>query len=318
MILLITNEEDITADIIVDKLNKLSIPYYRFNTDYLIEKIKLNLDFQSDKYELIDTVKGQSFNLLNFTSVYYRRPKLPSLEHLPISLSEKTFLLNEAYFLLEGCYKILQDKFWISSVFSIREAENKIYQLRLAKEIGFTIPQSLITSIPSQAKTFSKNRPIIIKPIKTGIIGDENESEKIIFTSALPQCNNQLLDRSDAFPVYLQEKIVKKADIRVTVVGDKVFPTLIDSQSFEEASVDWRKGSNPNLEFKQHELPKNIIEMCLELNKYLKISFSAIDLVLDKNGKYVFLEINPNGQWGWIEKRTGYKISDEIVKQLSR
>lgn len=318
MILLITNEEDITTDIIVDKLNKLKISYYRFNTDYLIEKVKLNLNFQTERYEIFDIKKDEAYSLLDFTSVYYRRPKLPSFKCLSVSHSEKSFLLNEAYFLLEGCYKILQDKFWVSSVFFIREAENKIYQLRLAKEIGFTIPQSLITSIPSQAKAFSKNHPSIIKPIKTGMIADENESKKIIFTSAFPQYNNQLLDRCDAFPVYLQEKIVKKADIRVTVVGDKVFPTLIDSQSFEETSVDWRKGSSSNLKFKRHELPKNIIEMCLELNKYLKISFSAIDLILDENGKYVFLEINPNGQWGWIEKRTGYKISDEIVKLLMR
>ena len=56
--------------------------------------------------------------------------------------------------------------------------------------------------------------------------------------------------------------------------------------------------------------------MCLKLTKKLELNFSAIDLILDKNKDYIFLEINPNGQWAWIEKRLGYNISCEIIKLL--
>jgi glutathione synthase/RimK-type ligase-like ATP-grasp enzyme len=64
------------------------------------------------------------------------------------------------------------------------------------------------------------------------------------------------------------------------------------------------------------ELPSNILKKCFDLTSRLKLKFGAIDFILDKNGEYIFLEINPNGQWAWIEKQTGYQISDEITNLL--
>ena len=317
MILFITNKEDITTDIIIEKLNKTSIPYYRLNTENLTSIIRINLNFESNKFEITDTLSKKTINLLDVKSVYYRRPQLPSFDHLAISAPEKSFLLNETYYLLEGLYKILSSKFWISSVFSIREAENKIHQLILAKKLGFKIPKSLITSEPRNAKEFYKRKTCIIKPIKTGFIENKKKS-KIIFTSLIPENNEAIFDRASTFPVFLQTNIVKQGDIRVTIIGAKIFSTFISSQNHEETLIDWRKGSNPNLEFKRHKIPNDIAEKCLKLNKTLGLNFSAIDFVLNNNTEYTFLEINPNGQWGWIEKRTGYNISGEIIKLLKR
>jgi glutathione synthase/RimK-type ligase-like ATP-grasp enzyme len=106
------------------------------------------------------------------------------------------------------------------------------------------------------------------------------------------------------------------ADIRVTVVGEQVFPAKIHSQEFEETMVDWRKGENAKVKHERIELPPEIEDKCIELTKRLGLHFGAIDFVLDRGMNYVFLEINPNGQWGWIEKRLGYDISGEIVALL--
>lgn len=64
------------------------------------------------------------------------------------------------------------------------------------------------------------------------------------------------------------------------------------------------------------KLPDAILNQCISLLKILNLRFGAIDFILDKNGNYIFLEINPNGQWAWIEKQTGYKISNEITNLL--
>jgi glutathione synthase/RimK-type ligase-like ATP-grasp enzyme len=317
MILFITNKEDVTTDIIIEKLNKTEISYYRLNTENLTSTVRINLSFEANKFEITDTLSEKTINLLDVKSVYYRRPKLPNFDHLTVSASEKSFLLNETYYLLEGLYKILSSKFWISSVFSIREAENKIYQLILAKKFGFKMPKSLITSEPSNAKEFYKRKACIIKPIKTGFIKDKSKS-KVIFTSLIPENNEAMFDRASTFPVFLQTNIVKQGDIRVTIVGDKIFSTFISSQNNEETLIDWRKGSNPDLEFKRHEIPNDVAEKCLKLNKTLGLNFSAIDFVLNTDGEYTFLEINPNGQWGWIEKRTKYDISNEIIRLLKK
>jgi glutathione synthase/RimK-type ligase-like ATP-grasp enzyme len=108
---------------------------------------------------------------------------------------------------------------------------------------------------------------------------------------------------------------LKKYDVRVIVVGKKVFTTLIHSQDNEETKTDWRNGENI-LEHTKAVLPKSIERKCIKLLKILKLQFGAIDFIMGKENNFIFLEINPNGQWARIEKQTGYKISDEIVNLL--
>jgi glutathione synthase/RimK-type ligase-like ATP-grasp enzyme len=318
VILFITNKEDITTDFVINKLNKRGDEYYRFNTEELNSKVFVNLDFIKDKYQLIDSAKRVVIDLLNVKSVYYRRPKLPSIDEYELSPGEAKFTQSEFYYLLEGIYKILTNKFWISPVYAIREAENKIYQLILAKKIGFEIPQGIITSEEERAKSFIRVcSGCIIKPIKTGFV-DDGDNPKIIFTSELTDKDISFLDRIKYCPTYLQKKIDKTCDIRVTVVGERVFAARIESQAFDETKIDWRKGENISVQHKRLDLPQSISDKCIWLTKTLKLQFSAIDLVSDYNGNYYFLEINPNGQWAWIEKRLGYDISGEMINLLER
>ena len=234
-----------------------------------------------------------------------------------LSEGEAKFVSREITYALEGIYKILSDRFWISPVTAIREAENKIYQLLVAREIGFEIPKSLVTTIPHKAKTFLKELQghCVLKPIRNGKV-DDSENPKVVFTTLITADDTALLDGTNNCPTYLQNRINKVADIRVTVVGEQVFPAKIHSQEFEETMVDWRKGENAKVKHERIELPPEIEDKCIELTKRLGLHFGAIDFVLDRGMNYVFLEINPNGQWGWIEKRLGYDISGEIVALL--
>ena len=70
------------------------------------------------------------------------------------------------------------------------------------------------------------------------------------------------------------------------------------------------------LEHREHVLPNNIKKMCIELTRKLNLNYSAIDMILDENNDYVFLEINPNGQWAWIENKLQFPISKKIVDLL--
>ena len=254
-------------------------------------------------------------NLQEFTSVYFRRPNTPIFFNGELSKGENDFVRSELLFTLEGIYKLLRRVYWISPIYSIREAENKIYQIEIAKSLGFMVPSSLITNRSQIAEGFyaSLNQNCIVKPIKTGLIEDEKES-KIIFTSKI----NHFYENSSRIstcPTYFQEFIEKQFDIRVTMVGEKAFVAMINSQQNIETRIDWRKGEL-SLQHSEYELPKHIIKKCIRLLKTLNLKFGAIDFVLDQKGNYIFLEINPNGQWAWIEKKLGYNISDEIVNLL--
>ena len=308
-------EHYITTDYIVNKLNKQKISYFRLNTEDLITAIGINFNFKLGLFQLIVRAKDQIINLNEVKSVYFRRPQLPLLSDFSISDAEKQLILKEIAYTLEGLYKILINKFWISPVFSIREAENKIYQLLLAEKLGFTIPNSIITNEKQCAEVFiSENKANIIKPIKTGVI-DEKNNEKVIFTSDFNLNQIGSLNRISYCPTYFQEKIEKKADLRVTVVGNELFAVKIHSQLNLESKTDWRKGSE-YVSYEKFDICPEIKKQCIQLTKALNLNFGAIDFIIDQNDNYIFLEINPNGQWAWLEEKLSLPISDHIIKLL--
>lgn len=315
-ILIITNEHDITTDFIVKKLKESGLNFYRLNTNRIGPQLQLCFDLKKQTYTIIDEILQKEIDLTEIKSVYYRRPELP-VKFEGLSDGESNFIRNELYFTLEGLYKILGEAFWINKIEAIRRAENKIYQLMLAQKIGFIIPNSLITNHRSTALQFyDENNDCIIKPVKSGLIIANNIEEGIIFTSKV-SLNDNNIDRIATCPVYLQKLIKKKGDVRVTIVGTKFFCALIHSQDSEVSKIDWRKSSNP-LKHSNLTLPIEVKEKCLELMKILDLYFAAIDFVLDENDSFIFLEINPNGQWAWIEKQLNHKISDEITFTLAK
>jgi glutathione synthase/RimK-type ligase-like ATP-grasp enzyme len=143
------------------------------------------------------------------------------------------------------------------------------------------------------------------------------EGDKLIFTNRLEVEHLDLLDQTKYSPSLFQRLLEKTVDIRVTVIGKKVFAVAIDSQSTVETRIDWRRGDSTNLRHTVLELPPDIESKCLQLVSTLGLNFGAIDLVLAPNGDYYFLEINPNGQWAWIEQLTGLPLTEALVDLLA-
>jgi hypothetical protein len=295
-VLIISNKSDVTSDFIVKELKRRDVNFYRFNTEELTKTCFVTLDFGSNSYVIKDTILNIEIDLKRISSVYYRRPELPSIDNAELSAGEETFLKNEIIYCLEGIYKILHYAYWISPLFAIRQAENKIYQLDIAKSIGFVIPDSIITNDYDVFNSFRlrNNQECIIKPIRSGLISEKSES-KVIFTNALTSLTFTKAE-FEMSPNYIQHHIRKKGDIRVTMVGNKAYATLIHSQVDVQTKTDWRKGES-ELKHSRIELPDSVKQKCDVLMTELNLRFGAIDFILDESGEYVFLEINPNGQW---------------------
>ena len=311
-VLLFTNKEDVTTDYIVQELKRQKIDFYRFNTEELTKSVEIILDFERERYLLIDKLDNKEYDLLGFTDIYYRRPELPLYDDEGLTDGEKSFLQIEIYYTLEGVYRLLSKKHWFNNVFAIRNAENKIYQLQLAKEVGMAIPSTLISNHYDSVVRFLEQGKHIIKPVHNARIKDEKRPQ-IVYTSEITQAIKK--EEAEFNINYLQNKIDKRCDVRATFVGEKCFAVTIDSQELEDTRVDWRKGEHI-LKHTPIELPQELRHMCIQLMKKLDLHYGAIDFILDKQGNYVFLEINPNGQWAWIEHLTGLPISKEIVKCL--
>lgn len=304
MILIITHKTDYTADFVVNKLNQRGILYRRLNCEDLLAS-EFNIRFDD----------GFSYSILGedqYKSVWFRRTKLPEVKDLP--REETVYILGEIEGFFKNLFSILPAK-WLSSPAAVYEAENKLLQLKLAQRLGFKIPNTLVTNSKRELKEFyqTNRQDIIIKPIsQTRVTYDENSA--FIFTNAVSHNLIEQIEEFDLTPCIFQRHIPKDYEIRATVVGEKVFAAAVYSQADDETKLDWRR---KRLEFVEMQLPEEIKNLCVLLLKKLNLGFGAIDLIKTPSGEYVFLEINPNGQWVWIENQTGQKISDAIIEYLS-
>lgn len=321
MILIITNTQDITADFVVRELHKRKLKFARLNTDEFpvngFGSYKINYNEGKTKYIYWKNRE----NILDFSdvkSVWYRRPILPVVGLKSQRKSIKKFCEDESYEFLRGVWYSL-NAFWISDPEAIRKAEHKIFQLKVAEELSFTLPKTLFSNNSEEIQNFYShcNDQVIIKPLYMGFV-DDAKSPMWIYTSSLTKKEVQNTKSLNIIPSIYQEKIEKNFDVRVTVIGDKVFAAKIVAQNLPKNIPDWRYSPIKNLKHFKYKLPTEIEELCIRLVKKLGLEFGAIDFAVDKNNQHVFFEINPNGQWAWLENILKLPISSEIVNQLTR
>jgi glutathione synthase/RimK-type ligase-like ATP-grasp enzyme len=174
----------------------------------------------------------------------------------------------------------------------------------------------LITNDFYAAAAFVAVGTTIGKPLRHSLV-ERGETGEVLFTTRLESLKPGDRQAVALAPVIYQSEIPKAYDIRATVVGERVFAAAIYSQDQRETEVDWRSGTRLDLRHEPISLPKDVIEKCLALTSALDLRYGAIDLVADGDGRHWFLEINPNGQWAWIERRTGLPLAAAIVDELT-
>lgn len=307
MILIVTYKNDYTADYLINKLNNLNVEYFRLNCDDILN--------QRISISNITSVTASINGISKFDSVWFRRVTLPDL-NISCTNAEYLYYCAELESFLSNLWLSIKADRWISLPNNIYQAENKLFQLDIASLIGFTIPKTLVSYDYDEIKSFylSCHEEIIIKPLHSGRIEESQDRCGQIFTSQVQKEDLDVLKDSPPLPNIYQENIPKDIEIRVTVVGNKIFAASVDSKVNQNTQTDWRK---EKLMFASFELPEDITEKCISLVKKLNLNFGAIDLIRKPNGEFVFLEINPNGQWVWIEVDTGLKISDAIIHFLT-
>ena len=313
MILIVTNHQDLTTDYIVRELDRRSIPYVRVNTGALgSASVVLHPDCPEEDAL---TIEGQHFRLADVTAAYFRRPETPTVPEGIGNEAVRAYCVAEWSAVLKNLIGRMEG-LWFNDPNMINFAEDKPRQLRIANRIGFRVPKTVITNDPLVARTFVGSHQTVAKPLRQALLEDEGLG-RVMFTSRINEGNLGADDSIAAAPVIFQNEIIKDVDLRVTIVDQTVFAVAIHSQIEEETKVDWRRGVRPDLKHEVVELPAEIQRKCVQITKALNLRFGAIDLVRDKAGKYWFLEINPNGQWAWIENRTGLEIARAIVNALT-
>lgn len=319
-ILIVTNKNDEHSDLVIDKLIKFKAKYIRFNTEEFPELVKIDISI-NNKFNGLFIFKDCQLKFSDIKSVWFRRPKEPEWEKEKkfINKEANKFALNQRNHTLNGLWEAL-DCFWVSHPQKIKEAEYKIYQLKLARQLGFKIPKTIITNNIKQAKAFylsakeQKERIITKTLIESSVI--KKNKVYAIYTNLIDFQNFNNPDEINLVPSLFQKNILKKIELRITIVGKKVYAAEIHSQESIKTNQDWRHYDFNNVPHLVHRLPIEIEEKCIKLVHKLGLNFGTIDMIVTPDNQYLFLEINPNGQWGWIEILTGLPISDSLAKLL--
>ena len=316
MIVLLSHPYDVHADLVCAGLRRKKAEFYRLHTEQFPTEVKITLtsggEPSADKGVL--GPEG-ALSLSSVESVWYRRPRAPVL---PGPEDAEGTLRRDCTSALSSLYMSLRDRFWVNPPWNERAiAEDKLFQLETARQCGLRIPATLITNDRAEALAFfhehQHHGSVIYKPY--ALHGSIFENG-FIFTSEVSERHFDEARRFQSAPVFLQEGIPKKTELRITVIGHKVFASEILSREVPESHVDWRRGVPKGLRERPTALPDAVEQACLRLVKALGLVFGAIDMILTPDDDYVFLEINPAGQWLWVERKTELPLLDSFCEML--
>ena len=316
IVLIVTNKMDLTADMVVLALQGQNIPYARFNTEDFPQRVSLCWKLSSGKIDGFLELPRVRVKLSSIRSVWFRRPAPPVVSSEISDLGLREFAQRESQEALSGLWRTL-DCFWMSHPDAINEASYKPRQLKVAQEMGFQVPKSLISNSPSIVERFRQEcgGRIVAKTLHSGLV-ETQDGTKVIFTTPVDTANLSADSSIELAPTLFQEYVQKKTELRVTIIGDSALAAEIESQSVDGAEHDWRRAAPETLGFRPVRLPRDLAENCLRLVHHFGLAFGAIDMIKTPNGRHVFLELNPNGQWGWLERATGDSYTEAITRTL--
>jgi glutathione synthase/RimK-type ligase-like ATP-grasp enzyme len=259
----------------------------------------------------------EEVDLATVGSVWYRRPGNFELPEELIS-KEAEWLRGECVALINGIYANTE-ALWVSDPFSQRRADLKLLQLRIAQKLGFRVPAYTVTNDPRRARSFlaEHSSGVIVKALSMPAIQLEDRAG-MIYTHLVTAEDEEQLESVRYGPTFLQAFVPKARDIRVTVIGEELFAAGIESMTAAEGRIDFRKAEVWDLPHEAVTLPEPVAAACLAIVSEVGLRFGAIDLIETTDGGYVFLEINPNGQWYWVEMMTGQPMARAMADLLER
>lgn len=268
----------------------------------------LTIDFGPGGCRSVGRLQGESGPVTfdDCRVVWWRRPQPFGLHPDVTDSHSQNFALSEAYAAFSGLWLTL-DAFYINHPTRDDEAARKVYQLQVARQVGLRTPETRITNSPEEARLFIEQRG----PTRTVYKAFSGTERAWRETRLLKPEEMDQLANVQYTPVIFQEYIQAGVDLRITVVGERIFPAAIHSQE-TEYKVDFRMDMQA-ARFEALELPRQVDTRLRDLMSRLGLVYGAIDMRRTPDGEYVFLEINPSGQWLFVEERTGQPITDAMA-----
>ncbi len=279
----------------------------RLDTDRFPTEARLAARYGGDGAERVTFLTGLAgggeFDLSEVRAVWHRRLSVAARVPREMDAQLRAASVGESRAALLGVLAGLT-AFRVDPEAAIRRAEYKPLQLRLARELGLEVPRTLVTNDPQAARDFYAecDGRVVAKMLSSFAVYDREGRENVVFTNPVGPEDLEDLTGLSLCPMTFQERVEKRLELRATVVGRRVFTASIDSQSSARAAHDWRRdGVRLIGGWRPYQLPADDEARLLALMDSFGLNYGAADFILTPDGRHVFLEVNPSGEFFWLD-----------------
>jgi hypothetical protein len=297
--LILTSIEDSTADYLCGRLDRVGMEYLRLDTDSDISQVRVSY---SKSVPLLQ-IRDLQFRPADFANIWYRRPK-PIRVKIDADEAEGRQILCEWREAIEGFLAHLPVSSWVNHPSNNALASHKLEQLSRARRFDLHVPATILTQDEVALLDFwaeCKER-IIVKPLASGYIERADpQDDSQIYTNVVTQSDMGDLAALAACPTLFQQQIEKDFDVRITLVGATLTAVAMRAKDQGQQRVDIRRNNMADVAYSRVELPQGITKCLLAYLESYSLKFAAVDMVVDLEGNWWFLEVNPNGQWAWLD-----------------
>jgi ATP-grasp ribosomal peptide maturase len=313
-VLVLSEELDPTVDRVVAAMTERGVPVFRCDTGWFPRHLTLSSTLEGDRWAGVLRTAHRRVELEQVHAVWYRRPTAFTLPELPPAQREHA--IGEARYGLGGVLASLP-AYWMNHPGHEADAVYKPRQLAAAVRCGLAVPRTLITNDPAAVRAFTGSLP---GPIVTKMLGSNIRIDPdrwlVAHTRLLTDTDLADLAGVEATAHLFQEWVDKAYEARVVVVDGELFTVGIHAGS-EASRVDWRADYDA-LRYSVQAPPPPVAAGLHRFMALFGLSYAAFDFAIDTDGRWVFLECNPGGQYGWLEGHTGLPITAAIAGALAR
>jgi MvdC family ATP-grasp ribosomal peptide maturase len=316
-VLLLTHSGDFyTVDLVSQALARRGVRPIRFNTDLFPSSVKLSTRAGDERTAHLSTETGEQISAAEVHAVWARKLWSPRMSE-DLDERYRSMCAAESVAALEGFLDALHDAHWVNDLQRQREAENKQRQLRLGARAGLRVPRTLVTNDPAAARQFfaeTEGQTVakLLRPITVSM----DAVTPFVYTNRVREEDLAGAEALRHSPMVFQELIPKACELRVACVAGKTFTGALDATGTSRGRTDWRRAAPEECRWQMAQLPTEVASSLQALMAELGLVFGAVDLICTPSGEYVFLEVNPGGEWGMLERDLGLPIAEAIAEAL--
>jgi glutathione synthase/RimK-type ligase-like ATP-grasp enzyme len=323
-ILIVTHRADVHADLVVERIVAQGERPFRLNLDEFPADFALDLELVHGRWsgQITHLQSNDVLRVAEIGAVWARKTAAFAFVSEDLAPQEKAYASGETEHVLSGLLHAL-DCYWMSHPSAVRSALWKVEQLQRAARMGFRVPASLVANNAEPVLRFQAGvgGDMVFKTLSSPFLGADqvDADDRIstgIATTRIEGEHDEILDAVRELPCFFQQHIAKRYELRVTIIGDRVFAAKIHSQDNERTRVDYRDFS-ADVRYEATTLPPQIERRCLAFVHSYGLTFGAIDLIVTPDDEYVFLENNPGGQFLFIEQLVPeLRMLDAVAQRL--